>query len=138
MSSGMLCSVPLVEPHGVTSQKTPFFIVTAVKTSNLTGDHDISKQHSVIFCKAETGISKCYLHEIQASIYSRYYLVFSTENLHSHRRENLKSYITYARPYCTLFRYQRRFYYTTRWPCTTPAVPFSSVIHNSMAEYQER
>jgi hypothetical protein len=24
------------EPHGVTSQKTPFFIVTAVKTSNLT------------------------------------------------------------------------------------------------------
>jgi hypothetical protein len=23
-------------PHGVTSQKTPFFIVTAVKTSNLT------------------------------------------------------------------------------------------------------
>jgi hypothetical protein len=25
----------LQEPHGVTSQKTPFFIVTAVKTSNL-------------------------------------------------------------------------------------------------------
>jgi hypothetical protein len=24
------------EPHGVTSQKNPFFIVTAVKTSNLT------------------------------------------------------------------------------------------------------
>jgi hypothetical protein len=24
------------EPHGVTSQKTPFFIVTAEKTSNLT------------------------------------------------------------------------------------------------------
>jgi hypothetical protein len=24
------------KPHGVTSQKTPFFIVTAVKTSNLT------------------------------------------------------------------------------------------------------
>jgi hypothetical protein len=23
------------EPHGVTSQKTPFFIVTTVKTSNL-------------------------------------------------------------------------------------------------------
>jgi hypothetical protein len=23
------------EPHGITSQKTPFFIVTAVKTSNL-------------------------------------------------------------------------------------------------------
>jgi hypothetical protein len=26
----------LQEPHGVTSKKTPFFIVTAVKTSNLT------------------------------------------------------------------------------------------------------
>jgi hypothetical protein len=26
----------LQEPYGVTSQKTPFFIVTAVKTSNLT------------------------------------------------------------------------------------------------------
>jgi hypothetical protein len=26
----------LTEPHGVTTQKTPFFIVTAVKTSNLT------------------------------------------------------------------------------------------------------
>jgi hypothetical protein len=26
----------LQEPHGVTSQKTPFFIVTALKTSNLT------------------------------------------------------------------------------------------------------
>jgi hypothetical protein len=25
----------LQEPHGVTSQKTPFFIVTAVETSNL-------------------------------------------------------------------------------------------------------
>jgi hypothetical protein len=24
------------EPHGVTTQKTPFFIVTAVKASNLT------------------------------------------------------------------------------------------------------
>jgi hypothetical protein len=26
----------LQEPHGITSEKTPFFIVTAVKTSNLT------------------------------------------------------------------------------------------------------
>jgi hypothetical protein len=26
------------EPHGVTTQKTPFFIVTAVKTSNLTAE----------------------------------------------------------------------------------------------------
>jgi hypothetical protein len=29
-------SVFLEEPHGVTSQKTTFFIVTAVKISNLT------------------------------------------------------------------------------------------------------
>jgi hypothetical protein len=28
----------LQEPHGVTTQKTPFFIVTAVKTSNLTNE----------------------------------------------------------------------------------------------------
>jgi hypothetical protein len=28
----------LEEPHGVSSQKTPFFIFTAVKTSNLTKD----------------------------------------------------------------------------------------------------
>jgi hypothetical protein len=44
--SGMLRRVTLVrttepwflqEPHGVTSQKTPFFIVTVVQTSNLTG-----------------------------------------------------------------------------------------------------
>jgi hypothetical protein len=27
-----------IEPHGVSSQKTAFFIVTAVKTSNLTGE----------------------------------------------------------------------------------------------------
>jgi hypothetical protein len=28
----------LQEPHGVKTQKTPFFIVTAVKTSNLAGN----------------------------------------------------------------------------------------------------
>jgi hypothetical protein len=38
----MLCSSPFLvtlmmeAPHGVTSQKTPFFIVTAMKTSNFT------------------------------------------------------------------------------------------------------
>jgi hypothetical protein len=40
VSSGMLRCVAIVrtlqEPHSVTSQKTPFFIVTAVKTSNPT------------------------------------------------------------------------------------------------------
>jgi hypothetical protein len=39
-SSGMLRHVAVVrtlqEPHGVTSQKMPFFIVTVMKTSNLT------------------------------------------------------------------------------------------------------
>jgi hypothetical protein len=34
----------LQEPHGVTSQKTPFFIVTAVKTSNLTNSDYISNR----------------------------------------------------------------------------------------------
>jgi hypothetical protein len=32
----------LQEPHGVTTQKTQFFIVTAVKTSNLTQKIDVS------------------------------------------------------------------------------------------------
>jgi hypothetical protein len=32
-------SVLTRELHGVTTQKTPFFIVTAVKTSNLTISH---------------------------------------------------------------------------------------------------
>jgi hypothetical protein len=35
----------LKEPHGVTSQKTPFFIVTAVKTS------DLSFRLSLCVCK---------------------------------------------------------------------------------------
>jgi hypothetical protein len=34
--SRMVSSGFLQEPHGVTTQKTSFFIVTAVKTSNLT------------------------------------------------------------------------------------------------------
>jgi hypothetical protein len=37
----------LQEPHGVTSQKTPFFIVNAVKTSNLTLQRDVSLLHSI-------------------------------------------------------------------------------------------
>jgi hypothetical protein len=34
----------LQEPHGVTTQKTPFFIVTAVKTSNLTEEIIITRR----------------------------------------------------------------------------------------------
>jgi hypothetical protein len=35
----------LQEPHGATSQKTTFFIVTAVKTSNLTSSVYVSLAH---------------------------------------------------------------------------------------------
>jgi hypothetical protein len=46
------CGSFLQEPHGVTSQKTPFFIVTAMKTSNLT---ECTYFHSVILAyKKET------------------------------------------------------------------------------------
>jgi hypothetical protein len=48
----MVSSGFLQEPHGVTTQKTPFFIVTAVKTSNLT---DI-----LLLGGASTDSSKCY------------------------------------------------------------------------------
>jgi hypothetical protein len=38
----------LQEPHGLTSQKTPFFIVTAMKTSNLTNIlHFIPQRNAV-------------------------------------------------------------------------------------------
>jgi hypothetical protein len=38
----------LQEPYGVTSQKTSFFIVTAVKTSNLTRHVSAKCQNSII------------------------------------------------------------------------------------------
>jgi hypothetical protein len=41
------------EPHGVTSQKTPFFIVTDVKTSNL------AKKGTVLHIATITIISVC-------------------------------------------------------------------------------
>jgi hypothetical protein len=37
----------LQEPHGVTSQKTPFFIVTDMKTSNLTYQSYLSEKAQV-------------------------------------------------------------------------------------------
>jgi hypothetical protein len=37
----------LKEPHDVTSQKTPFFIITAVKTSNLTQVKTVRQTSSV-------------------------------------------------------------------------------------------
>jgi hypothetical protein len=40
----------LQEPHGVTSQKTLFFIVTAVKAPNLTNYHSLS--FSLYLCTA--------------------------------------------------------------------------------------
>jgi hypothetical protein len=39
----------LQEPHGVTTQKTPFFIVTAVKTSNLTSTIRIIKSRRMMW-----------------------------------------------------------------------------------------
>jgi hypothetical protein len=39
----------LQEPHGVTSQKTAFFIVTAVKTSTLTQRKHFSTQPCIVF-----------------------------------------------------------------------------------------
>jgi hypothetical protein len=41
------------EPHGVTTQKTPFFIVTAVKTSNLTSTNEIKETHDLKFSGEE-------------------------------------------------------------------------------------
>jgi hypothetical protein len=39
----------LQEPHGVTTQKTQFFIVTAVKTSNLTGQQEFRSSLLSVF-----------------------------------------------------------------------------------------
>jgi hypothetical protein len=36
LGGGKIVAGFIQDPHGVTTQKTPFFIVTAVKTSNLT------------------------------------------------------------------------------------------------------
>jgi hypothetical protein len=44
----------LQEPHGVTSQKTPFFIVTAVKTSNLTKWNNFKKDLEQLIVKSNT------------------------------------------------------------------------------------
>jgi hypothetical protein len=52
-----LCVRFLQEPDGVTTQKTAFFIVTAVKTSNLTRDSRCSELSSnVTVTKASVGI----------------------------------------------------------------------------------
>jgi hypothetical protein len=42
MMEALSSSETSVLPHGVTSQKTPIFIVTAVKTSNLTSNSLVS------------------------------------------------------------------------------------------------
>jgi hypothetical protein len=39
----------LQEPHGITSQKTPFFIVTTVKTSNLIWPESLTR--NVVFAR---------------------------------------------------------------------------------------
>jgi hypothetical protein len=71
----------LQEPHGVTTQKTPFFIVTAVKTSNLTNTILVTLMMEAL-CSSETSVltrgAWCNIPEDGI--------------LHSHCRKNLKSY----------------------------------------------
>jgi hypothetical protein len=45
----------LTEPRGVTSQKTPFFIVTAVKTSNLTKLRYGLYVRTLLVCESQRG-----------------------------------------------------------------------------------
>jgi hypothetical protein len=51
VSSGKLRRVA---PHGITSQNTPFFIVTAVKTSNLTIALGLAFKKAIILRKSNT------------------------------------------------------------------------------------
>jgi hypothetical protein len=92
----------LQEPHGVTTQTTPFFIVTAVKTSNLT--------HSVVLRSVLQLVVTAYvlpislipstlmmkaMHSSETSVLTRATRLHIPEDgiLHNHSREILKSYI---------------------------------------------
>jgi hypothetical protein len=63
----------LQEPHGVTSKKTAFSIVTALHIINRLGS--VTEQYYVYL--------SCEL----------WFYILEDDILHSHRRENLKSYI---------------------------------------------
>jgi hypothetical protein len=70
----------LQEPQDVTSQKTAFFIVIAVKTSTLT------QQQPPGLCNGDV---------VSPVRYELGFYIPEDGFLHSHRRENLKSYIRY-------------------------------------------
>jgi hypothetical protein len=81
MSSGILRRVALVrtdvseeiflqEPHGVTSQKTPFFIVTAVKTSNLKQKYRSDAIAYAAHIKTSCGIIHLFMRHHQCDKYS--------------------------------------------------------------------
>jgi hypothetical protein len=58
VSSGLLRRVALVRTDGVTTQKTPYFIVTAVKTSNLTylsSSHMSTDKSNALQCGGQRG-----------------------------------------------------------------------------------
>jgi hypothetical protein len=51
MQNGVFWDVTPEEPHGIASQKTPFFIVTAMKTSNLTFFNDVVDTMHLVYCR---------------------------------------------------------------------------------------